>query len=119
MSAHWTEAVRLIDAAEEIATTPGLCRPEFMPVMRGTLHQLSAYVSHDYEQRSLDELMRACRHFETQGRTAWLVFSKAWLSFWEVWSSSREIALFITGSLQASAASRTKKPHKAGSATTA
>ena len=100
MSAHWTEAVRLIDVAEEIATSPELSRPEFMSVMGDTLHRLSAYVCRDDEQRSLDVLMRACRQFESQGRTAWPVFSDAWSSFWQVWSYSREIALFLTNTLQ-------------------
>ena len=100
MSAQWTEAVRLINVAEEIATSPELSRPEFMSVMRDTLHQLSAYVCREHEQRSLDRLMWACSQFERQGRTAWPVFSDAWSSFWQVWSYSREIALFITDSLQ-------------------
>ena len=82
MSAHWTEAVRLIDVAEEIATSPELSRPEFMSVMGDTLHRLSAYVCRDDEQRSLDVLMRACRQLEVQGRTAWPVFSEAWSAFW-------------------------------------
>ncbi len=100
MSAHWTEAVRLIDVAEEIATSPELSRPEFMSVMRDTLQRLSAYVSRDDEQRSLDVLMRACGQLEVQGRTAWPVFSEAWSAFWKVWNSSREIALFLTDTLQ-------------------
>jgi hypothetical protein len=100
MSAHWTEAVRLIDVAEEIATSPELSRPEFMSVMGDTLHRLSAYVCRDDEQRSLDVLKRACRLLEVQGRTAWPVFSEAWSAFWQVWSYSREIALFLTNTLQ-------------------
>ena len=100
MSAQWTEAVRQINVAEEIATSPELSRTEFMSVMGDTLHRLSAYVCREHEQRSLDGLMRACRLLEVQGRTAWPVFSDAWSSFWQVWSYSREIALFITDSLQ-------------------
>src|SRR5215212_2544396 len=99
MSAHWTEAVRLINVAEEIAASPELSRPEFMSVMRDTLHQLSAYVCREHEQRSLDGLMQACSRWEGGGRTAWPVFSNAWASFWQVGSYSREGALFITGSV--------------------
>src|SRR3954465_14858348 len=112
MSAHWTEAVRLINVAEEIAASPELSRPEFMSVMRDTLHQLSAYVCREHEQRSLDGLMQACSQFERQGRTAWPVFSDAWSSFWQVWSYSREIALFLTDTLQSSP----PRPSKKGSA---
>jgi hypothetical protein len=112
MSAHWTEAVRLIDVAEEIATSPELSRPEFMSVMRDTLHRLSAYVCRDDEQRSIEVLMRACGQLEVQGRTAWPVFSEAWSAFWQVWSYSREIALFLTDTLQSSP----PRPSKKGSA---
>ena len=115
ISAHWTEAVRLIDVTEEIATSPELSRPEFMPVMRHTLQCLSAYVCRDNEQRSLNALMRACGQLEVQGRTAWPVFSEAWSAFWQVWSYSREIATFITDTLQdppphPSAGSSTEEP---------